>query len=259
MDGRALRVAHLACRRLVEEEAEAVVLMGSYARGDAYAESDLDIHAVGRGPKQRLEYDDGLLISISWSTRRQNHEAFKNPHEVGAVIPAWRSAIILYDPLGIAKTLKKAAQHWTWESLGKRIDRWVAEELTSYAEEVHKLIGNLGLGRVNAAAVQRFLLAVRLAPILAVHHRILYDTENQLWDLVSARMGEEWTRLQSIALGESSREFEETCRAALKLYSLAAQEIKQLLNERQYLVVAHACEIAGYTLLRNRGSESQTQ
>lgn len=73
--------------------------------------------------------------------------------------------------------------------LGKSVERWVAEELTSYAEEVHKLVGNLQLKRKSAAAVQRSLLAIYMSPILAVHHRILYNTENQLWDLVSKRMG----------------------------------------------------------------------
>jgi hypothetical protein len=258
MNRRVLRVAREVSHRLVEEGAEAVVLMGSYARGDAYAESDLDIHAIGVGPQQRLEHDRGLLVSISWATRRQNREAFRNPHEVGAVVPAWRSAMIIHDPRGIAETLKKTAQEWSWKSLGNRVDDWVAEELTSYTEEVHKLIGNLRLGRRSAAAVQKSLLAVRIAPILAVHHRILYDTENQLWDLVSRRMGAEWTRLQGIALGESSRRFEEACRAALQLFSLAAQEVKSLLDERQYTVVAYACEIAGYPLSRNSLSGSQT-
>jgi predicted nucleotidyltransferase len=251
MNRRFLRIARDISDKLVGEGAEAVVLMGSYARGDAYAESDLDIHAIGKGPQQRLEHDRGLLISVSWATRRQNREAFRNPREVGAVIPAWRSAMIIYDPRGIAETLKKAAQDWSWKSLGSHVDTWVAEELTSYAEEVHKLVGNLRLGRRSAAAIQRFLLAVRMAPILAVHHRILYDTENQLWDLVSTRMGAEWTRLQGIALGESSRKFEETCRAALQLFFLVAQQVKPLLDERQYNVVANACKIAGYLLTRD--------
>jgi predicted nucleotidyltransferase len=258
MNRRVLRVVRDVSHRLVQEGAEAVVLMGSYARGEAYAESDLDIHAVGKGPPQRLEHDRGLLISVSWATRRQAREAFRNPRDVGAVIPAWRSAIIIHDPDGIARTLKKTAQEWNWKSLGSRLDRWVAEELTSYAEEAHKLVGNLRLGHGSAAAVQRSLLAVRMAPILAVYHRILYDTENQLWDLVSKRMGAEWTRLQSIALGETGRGFEQTCRAALQLFSLAAQEVKHLMDERQYAVVVHACEIAGYPLPRSSSSTSQT-
>ena len=116
MNRRAFQIASEVSRRLVEEGAEAVVLMGSYARGDAYRESDLDIHAVGKGPHYRLEHNRGLLISVSWATKRQNREAFRNLDEVGAIIPAWRTAVRIHDPTGIAKALKQEAQKWNWES-----------------------------------------------------------------------------------------------------------------------------------------------
>jgi hypothetical protein len=132
--------------------------------------------------------------------------------------------------------------------LGKQADRWVAEEITGYAEEVHRLVGNLQLQRRSAAGVQRSVLAICMAKILGVHLRILYDTENRLWDLVSARMGAKWAQLQSDALGEGGQSFEETCMAALQLFVLAAQEVRNLLDQRQYQVVAHACEIAGQSL-----------
>ena len=156
--------------------------------------------------------------------------------------------MIIYDPQGIADSLKQEAKRWRWQLIDKKTDRWVAEEITGYAEEVHRLIGNLQLGRRSAAAVMRSVLALRMAQILAVQCRIFYDTENQLWNLVSARMDTEWAQLQSAAIGEGNQTFEETCKAALQLYAFVAQEVKHLLNRRQYQVVAHACEIAGHPL-----------
>jgi hypothetical protein len=151
---------------------------------------------------------------------------------------------VIYDPQGIASDLQQDAQRWQWSSLGKRADRWVAEELTGWAEEVHRLVGNLQLGRRSAGAVQRSVLAIQMARVLAVHHRILYDTENRLWDLVSAKLGTKWAQAQSAALGEGGQSFEDTCKAALQLFTLAAQEVKPILDQRQSQVVAHACEIA---------------
>ncbi len=250
MNKMALRVSKTFSRRLVEQGAKAVVLFGSWVRGDAYKESDIDIHAIGSGSQYKLERYQGFLVSVSWMTVRQHRQAFKDPSKVGGIIPAWRNAVIIYDPQGIAYALKEYAKKWEWRLLGKQVDRWVAKEITGWAEEVHRLIGNLQLGRRTPTAVQRSVLAIKMAPILAVHHRILYDTENQLWTLVSKRMGKKWAQAQSIALGEGQQSFEETCKAALQLFALAAQEVRHLLNKQQYQVVSHACEIAGYPMPR---------
>lgn len=240
-----LQVTHAVSERLASEGAEAVAVFGSQVREDAYKESDIDVHAIGKGPSYRLERFQGFLVSISWATSRRHQRAFKDPGEVGGIVPAWRNALIIHDPKGIAEELKEKALEWRWASLGNRADRWVAEELTGWAEEVHRLIGNLQLKRRSAASVQRSLLAIYMAKVLSVHHRILYDSENRLWDLVSTKMGKPWANVQSAALGERGESFEKTCDAALQLFSLTAREVKHLLDERQSQVVAHACKVAG--------------
>jgi len=249
MNKEALRTCKTISRRLVKQGAEAVVVFGSWVRGDHYSESDLDIHAIGKGPPYRLERYQNFLVSISWQTAKQDRQAFKDPKQVGGIIPAWRNAFIVYDPKSIAKALKQESRAWRWEPLSKKTDRWVADEIAGWAEEVHKLVGNLQVGRRTAASVQRSLLAIYMGRVLAAHHRLLYDTENRLWDLVSERMGPTWTRLQSAALAEGDQSFEETCRAALQLYVLTAREVRSLLNDQEREVVDHACKIAGEPLL----------
>lgn len=248
MDRRVSWVASKFSRKLIDQGAEGVVLFGSWVRGDAYKESDVDIHAIGRGSRCELERFQGFLISVSWATARSHHMAFRSPGKVGGIVPAWRGAKIIHDPKGIAEALKREAREWRWELLGTRADKWVAEELTSWAEEVHKLVGNMELAQRNSAAVQRSLLAIHLARILAVHHRILYDSENLLWNLVSTKMGPKWTKVQSAALGEGDENFMDTCDAALQLFALAVDDMRRVLDKRQFSVVAHACEIAGHPL-----------
>ena len=227
-----------------------MVVLGSRVRGDAYMESDIDIHAIGKRSRDTywLERHRQFLVSISWMTAEQRRQAFQNPSEVGGVIPAWRNAQIVFDPQGVASAIKKDAKRWRWESLNRKSDEWVAEQITGWAEEVHRLVGSMQLGRTSIAAVVRSELAIKMAPILAVHRRILYDTENQLWDLVSTRMGTNWSEIQSAALGEGGQGFEDTCKAALELYAMTAREVDHLLDRRQLQVVSHACKIAGHPL-----------
>lgn len=240
-----LSVAREVAEGLAGDGAEAVVLVGSHARGDAGPESDEDVLAVGpREFSYRLERRGGLLVSTSSRPLRSYRAELDDPGSVCAVVPAWREAVPLHDPEGIAASLIEEARAWTWGPLERRCDAWVAGEITSLAEEVHKLTSALHRGDRQTAAVQRSILAVHLAPILAVHHRILYGSENRLWDLVGAAVGEEWRKTQAAALGLNNEPFDETCRAALGLYGLAADGAKNLFDGRQERVVRYARGLA---------------
>jgi hypothetical protein len=244
----ALPVAREAARDLAMDGAEAVVLVGSRARGDAGPESDLDLLAVGpREFSGRLERRGGFLVSSSSRPLEGHRWALADPGSVCTDVPGWREAVVLHDPQEIAAALISGARAWTWAPLQERCDRWVAEEISSFAEEVHKLAAALDHENRSGAAVQRSLLAMRLAPVLAVHHRILYGSENRLWDLVSDAMGEEWRKTQHPAFGLGGETFDETCAAALRLYGLAGGTVEHLFDERQERVVRHALWIAGYS------------
>lgn len=224
--------------------ARAVVLAGSHARGDATDGSDLDLLVVGEGPDYLLEVRAGMLVAQSWASEETHRERFDSPADVGSCVPGWREAVILHDPDGVAARLQEEASTWRWEQLGDRPDLWVAEELAGFAEEVQKLIAALAEDRALTAAAQRGILALRLAPILAVHHRLLYGSENVLWERVGERMGEDWRRAQATAFGIGGESFEASCAAALRLFRLAGSAVASLLDDRQAAVVRKALAAA---------------
>ncbi len=243
-----LQLARTIADGLIAQGALAVILFGSQARGDAQTHSDLDLLALGEGPDYQLSQVQDVLVSTSWRTANACREVFTQPLAVGTVIPGWRCAVLLRDPAGLAADLQVEAQHWTWTGIETACDDVVAAEITGLAEEVHKLVGTMGGTLRLTAAVQRNLLALRLAVIMALHHRLLCETENRLWALVAARLGETWAAAQARAFGLGGESFSQTCQAALALYGLAARAALPLLDDRQRAVVEHACRIAGHPL-----------
>lgn len=227
--------------RLVAEGALAVVLAGSVVRDEAGPESDVDIYAFGSRSGYHLERHGNRLVSITWQDPDAERAAFVNPSRVGAVIPAWRSALILADSNGLAARLKADALAWTWDTIGEdNLNGYVASEVTGLAEEVHKLVSALRDGRFWTAAVQRNILALHLAPILSVHLRLLYETENRLWDLVAEGMGDQWRAAQDRAFTAPPAD---SFRAALQLYALAAAATSALLSPEQRDVVIYAVSL----------------
>lgn len=230
----------------MSDGALAVVLSGSQAGPRPSEESDIDLYVVGRGPRYRLTVAAGRLVSASWRELAEIRLDFDDPGAVGAVVPGWRRALIVADPDGVAAAIQREALAWDWPIIGDaRLDAWVAEEVTGYAEEVHKLVAARRAGDVATAAVQRSVLALALAPRLSVHLRMLYETENGLWERVADRMGEPWMAAQRAALGLSGERLEATLDAALDLFSMAVATAWPSMDERQRSVCGGALAVAG--------------
>jgi predicted nucleotidyltransferase len=245
---RALEVAEHETAELVDAGAQAVILTGSHARGDAHAESDLDLRVVGDGPPEALKRHEEFLVSISWQELDKHREDFEDPSKVGTVVPGWRTCVIIDDPDGLAAKLKAEAEEWTWDRVTEKSDEWVAHEVTDYAEEVHTLIGNLDMDQLSGAAAIRSQLALHLAQVLSVHRRILYGTENELWDRVADEMGKDYSAAQELALGVKEASLKESCDATFELFGIAAADTRALLSATQEEIVAHACRLAGHPL-----------
>jgi hypothetical protein len=239
---------HDLTRELAAEGAHAVLLFGSFARGDASPYSDLDLWALGSGAP-RYELRAGRLIVATWAAPGAVRAEFHDPATVCQAIPVWREARILFDPDGCAADLQGEALVWSWEALDPAAcAAHVAREIAGLAEETLKLAGALAADRPLMAAVQRNVLVLRLAGVMALHGHLFYSTENRLWDALAAALGDPWAGAQARAFGLEGVPFETSCRAALELYALAAHAARDDLNETQYPIVAHASALAGYAL-----------
>ncbi len=96
--------------------------------------------------------------------------------------------------------------------------------------------------RVPSPAVQRSVLVLRLPLVMAVHHRLMYDTENRLWHLVAEAMDTKWATAQAAAFGLEPSDDADS--AALELFALAADEVVGLLTPAQAEVMELARRVA---------------
>ncbi len=237
-------VAEWLARSLAAEGAQAVALVGSHASGAATADSDLDLAVVGEGPHYRLEVRDGMLVALGWAPTEEQRRRLYDPAWLGTHVAGWREAVLLHDPEGLGAAIKEEAHAWTWEQVSDRVDEWVAESVTGFTEEVQKLVTSLAREHETIAAVQRSVLALRLAATLALHRRILYGSENRLWDIVAQEIGPAWRDAQAVALGVGGESLQDGSNAALQLFMLAAREVMPLFDERQRAVVEQGLQRA---------------
>jgi hypothetical protein len=229
---------------LAQSGAAAVVLRGSFARGGAHEYSDVDLTPVAQepnqGPPHLVEQHGDRMFVINWQTAEQIRASYRDPAQLDAAVPAWRSATALYDPNGVAADLIEEAQRWSWHTVEEAVDAYVADEFASLAEEIYKVIAGILHDQRRMAAVNRAVLALRLAHLVALRRGLLWETENDLWDLVAGELGEGWAADQDAALGLADAPTAEQSRSALTLYARAAREIAPILDDRQRAVVRGA-------------------
>ncbi|MCD0445150.1 nucleotidyltransferase domain-containing protein [Glycomyces sp. A-F 0318] len=221
-------------------EAIGIALLGSLANGTDHPGSDIDLVIAADGEGVAVRHVEGRMATLTRKTPEALAAALDHPWEAGAAAGAWRFARLLHDPDGRLAALQAAARAWTWDRLGPEADRWAAGELVGLAEEVHKVAGMLEAGRARAAAANRAILALRLGHPMAAAHRLVWDSDNTLWDALAAAAGPDWARAWDDAAGVTGAGHDAGCRAALTLYRLAADHLAHHLDANGRAVVRTA-------------------
>jgi len=226
----------------------AVVLAGSWARGDAHEASDLDLWVIGRKASDRILERDGRMVCVKFSRVADERREMRHPGRVDGAILGWRNAKILRDPKGVAGRLQAEARRFRWSTLRATRERYIAAQLVGWAEEVAKLLRALSTGERDTAAVQRNLLANRMAFLRLIARERLWETENGLWELAARTEPRSFRSAQRAALGTDRGDWRRSCEAALRLYAVTAQASLPTLRGGNRRIVLAACRRAGYPI-----------
>jgi len=226
--------------RLLEQGAKATLLTGSHARGEARPESDIDVFAVGDGPREHIEIVDGRAISVHWFAPEQARQRIQSPPHAIVSVAGWADAVVVDDPVGVGAELQREARAWSWERIEAEADAFAVDELVGWAEWVHKLIAALQSERMLDAAAITNDTALRLGRVVAIRCRVSARSENGLWEAIVKTAPLDCGEALREALRGDDEDLRTAARGAFRLFQCVARDVAELLDERESAIVDHA-------------------
>lgn len=214
-------------------------LVGSFSRGQGgpFSDVDLDIF-VSEAPdakpeRYNLHQRSGHLVSVKKIGLESQRAELGQPETAIWAVPGMRGMRILHDPHGKLGELKAEAEAFSWAGLEDTANSFVSYDFCTCTEEVYKLLGGLEARDPSKVIYATLGLGLGLAETMAVHKRLLVESENRLFDLLYAAMGKEspWSRAHKLAVGWRAGAFERRGIAALQLYWESFLEFRDILEE----------------------------
>jgi predicted nucleotidyltransferase len=240
---------HQLAQQLLNENVHAVALTGSFARGDAAADSDLDLVCLVNDPNliskpEQLHVELGRLVSTTYVTLAHKLRELTQPQWVIHAAPAWQDARVLVDREGALAQLQEAAHAVDWTALRPAAVTYAAEQLTHQVEVALKLIRFMRSGALGQCAVYVLELVQIVAESLAVYGQLQIRSGNEFLNRVSAFVDPESAlgRALDRATGRdlAATTLEARTHAALAMYRGAAELLWPDLSPAQQTVIRTA-------------------
>jgi hypothetical protein len=195
-------------------EVRALVLMGSYARGDAGPFSDLDFVRFTTAPCDRpaslpgtgSHLVDGRLAVVSDVDPEEVETYFVRPELAVSRIPGLRQGQALRDRDGFFASLQRRANAFVWDdAMQARANAFASEKMVGWIEEVHKGLTGLQRGDTGRLLDAEFGLSWGLNHLVAVQRGVLHVGGDWFAQIERAVGPEtEWVRLRRQAFGVTS-------------------------------------------------------
>ncbi len=239
-----------------DENTVGIALVGSFARQEGGAYSDVDLwHFVRQLPSygtetSRLDWIDGHLVSIKTLLIEQEERDFSIPKKAIWAVPGWQHSRILLDKDGQLARVREAAFSFRWDRLQGQANAFASYHLAGSAEEIYKILD--GLTRLNECKTLYAIwsLSQDIADVLLVQRGVLVPTENSFIDCAQAAAGRdsEWTRqfrrtigLEHVPAGQLPYMF--YGKAGLRLYQETVNLMKDILRPEDVPLVERALQV----------------
>jgi hypothetical protein len=221
---------HAIAQRFDAVNVQALVLVGSFARGDAGPFSDIDllrfVDEADKGlPGSGTYLIDGRLVNVSNVTPTISDEWFAAPEEAVNVVAGLRAGQALLDRDRTFAVIQERAQNFVWDAeMQQRANVWASKSMVGWIEEAHKGLEGLRRNDIGRMLNAQFGLSWGLSRVMQVQRGVLIASDNSFFDEIAAVVGvdSEWATLQRIVFGVTTSSLPEQIRAGLRLYLLTA-------------------------------------
>ena len=237
---------HAIAARFDAQEVAAIALMGSFARNDAGAFSDVDIVRFHRRDDTRQAesatyFIHGALVVVSDVVPSQVEDWFTKPEQATTCIAGVRSARTLRDVGGYFRVIQARAHQFVWdEAMQQKANAYASSRMVGWIEEVYK--GLEGLRRCDNGRLinARHGLSWGLTEVMRVQKGILISGDNASYLAVTAALGEEseWVQLsrKSFAI-DGGVSLPDQIRAGLRLYVLTAEWLAEVFRPEERMLI----------------------
>lgn len=215
---------------------QAVVLMGSHARGDAGPFSDIDlVRFLSEGSPELDDRGshliDGRLVVVSDVPLAEVEQCCVDPRVATETIEGLRGGQALIDRESAFATIQARARIFVWdEAMQQRANAFASEQMVGWIEEVHKGLEGLRQDDVGRLLNANFGLSWGLGRIMQVQRGILLKGDNAFFKQIEEAIGlnSKWVHLWRISFGVEGGSLRERVVAGLKLYRLTAEMMNEI-------------------------------
>lgn len=230
----------------------AIVLMGSYARGQAGPFSDIDLVRFTAAPEPAFPDNgahsiDGYLVMVSTVAPDDVRAWFERPEAAAENVAGVRQARALLDRDGFFARIQAQARAFVWDAaMQARADTWASAQMVGWAEEAHKGLEGLRRDDVGRLLNARHGCSWGLSHVMQVQRGVLISGDNAFYDEIAEAIGRdsEWARLRRIAFGIEDEagvapSLRDQVRAGLALYCVTAALLDPALQPADRAIVEH--------------------
>ncbi len=245
---------------LDDETVRAIILRGSYARGDAISPySDIDLTRIiqetaGHNLPKRFFWSDGYLVSVSTHSCAAYRERFSRPEQAIFVVTGIREARVLLDKDGAFDALQQEALAFQWEPLQAAANAYTGQKMVELTEIILRTLKVLRLP--DEVLLSKMLLDILtdITETVAIQQGLLLVGQNY-YHQVQETMGRDssWTHYQRLAAGIRANtvlppSLSERGIAALHLYQETFHLLQPSLSTEHKEAIAPLVDLIANTL-----------